>query len=222
VITPGPPAVVTFDCYSTLIDSRAGLEAAFASLIQVRGWDADAAELAADWDARNKVLQREARVWTGYTELARQAMSSTAARFRLRGDVRQDTDAVLATIPQWPHYDDVPAGVQAVAGRYPVALLTNIDDRLLAATRTGFPFPRAVTSEQARCYKPHAGIYRYAEAQLGSPLLHVPASARDVRGAMEAGIDVIRVVRPGQALDPDGPTPEASVDDLRDLANLLP
>ena len=38
-----------------------------------------------------------------------------------------------------------------------------------------------------------------------------PTSARDVRGALEAGIDVIRLRRPGHRLDPSGPAaaPEA-------------
>jgi 2-haloalkanoic acid dehalogenase type II len=216
------PIAVTFDCYSALVDSHTGVTTAFAELARVRGWSVDAAELAGYWDGRNKALQRDTTVWASYRALARRAMIEATDRFGLRGDPDADTAAVLATIPRWPHYADVPDGVARVAERYPVVLLSNIDDDLLAVTRCGYPFLRAVTSEQARCYKPNVGIYLHAERQLGTPLLHVPASARDVRGAMEAGLDVVRVVRPGHELDPDGPTPDIDIGDLRELADLLP
>jgi 2-haloalkanoic acid dehalogenase type II len=216
------PVAITFDCYSALVDSRTGVTRAFAELAQVRGWSVDAAELAGYWDACNKALQRDTAVWASYRALARRAMIEAIDRFGLRGDPDADTATILATIPRWPHYTDVPDGVAPVAERYPVALLSNIDDDLLAVTRCGYPFSRAVTSEQARCYKPNVGIYLHAQQQLGTPLLHVPASARDVRGAMEAGLEVVRVVRPGHQLDPDGPTPETSIGGLRELADLLP
>jgi 2-haloacid dehalogenase len=52
--------------------------------------------------------------------------------------------------------------------------------------------------------------------------VHVASSARDVRGALEAGIEVIRLRRPGHALDPTGPRPEREAGDLTELAALLP
>ena len=51
--------------------------------------------------------------------------------------------------------------------------------------------------------------------------MHVATSARDVRGALEAGIDVIRLRRPGHVLDPTGPRPRREAADLRELAALL-
>ncbi len=51
--------------------------------------------------------------------------------------------------------------------------------------------------------------------------VHVPASARDVRGALEAGMDVVRVVRPGHRLDPAGPVPGRVVPDLLALPEAL-
>jgi 2-haloacid dehalogenase len=80
--------------------------------------------------------------------------------------------------------------------------------------------PGAVlTSERLHAYKPHPELYRRAVA--AGVGLHVPASARDTRGALEAGLAVVRVRRPGHALDPDGPRPEHEVDDLAALPALL-
>ena len=46
-------------------------------------------------------------------------------------------------------------------------------------------------------------------------------SARDVRGALEAGIDVVRLRRPGHRIDPDGPAPALEAGDLAELRHLL-
>jgi 2-haloacid dehalogenase len=49
----------------------------------------------------------------------------------------------------------------------------------------------------------------------------VATSARDVRGALEAGLDVVRLRRPGHGLDPAGPRPPAEAADLHDLVTAL-
>ena len=46
-------------------------------------------------------------------------------------------------------------------------------------------------------------------------------SARDVRGALEAGITVVRLRRPGHELDPAGPAPRDEASDVRGVAALL-
>ena len=51
--------------------------------------------------------------------------------------------------------------------------------------------------------------------------MHVPTSAREVRGALEAGIPVVRLRRPGHELDPDGPRPEHEVATVDGIADLL-
>ncbi len=215
-----PPRTVSFDVYSALIDSRSGGARAFAALAEQRGWAVDASEAYARWDAICKDLQRRVVSYVSFRALAGQAMEQALTELGLDADPRSATEALLATIGSWPHYDDVPDAVAQVAQTHPVALLTNIDDDLLARTVTGYPFTDAITSEAARCYKPSPEIYRFAERRLG-PLVHVAASARDVRGSLEAGLDVVRVVRPGHRVDPEGPQPQWVIDDLGALPETL-
>jgi 2-haloalkanoic acid dehalogenase type II len=215
------PVCVTFDVYSALVDARRGGTAAFFELARRRAWRVDAEELFVRWDARNKALQAETTLFETYRELARRALGDVCTELELDVDAPADTEFLLSTIDRWPHYTDVPEGVGSVAERLPVALLSNIDDDLLARTRTGFAFERAVTSQQARCYKPDEGIYRHAETVLGTPLLHVPASPRDVKGAMAAGLEIVRIKRPGQSFDAESRRPGREIDDLRELAALL-
>jgi hypothetical protein len=60
-----------------------------------------------------------------------------------------------------------------------------------------------------------------ALGQVGGRLRHVATSARDVRGALEAGVDVVERRRPGHRLDPDGPAPQQVAADLAEVRRLL-
>lgn len=217
---PRAARTVTFDVYSALIDSATGGSRAFAGLAEQRGWALDPQAAYGRWDAICKTLQREVGEYVSFRALAEQAMADLQDELELAGDPQVDAESLLDTVGSWPHYEDVPEAVADVARSHHVAALTNIDDDLFARTDTGWHFHTAITSERARCYKPHAGIYRFALEELG-PLVHVAASARDVRGSLEAGLDVVRVVRPGHQVDPDGPEPRWVVDDLRELPAVL-
>ncbi len=101
-----------------------------------------------------------------------------------------------------------------------MGLLTNFDDDLLIRTRAAkLPWvdpELLITSQALRAYKPAPAFYHRAREQIG-PFVHIAASARDVRGALEAGVACVRLARPGHRLDPDGPTPTVTVHDAADL-----
>jgi 2-haloacid dehalogenase len=102
-------------------------------------------------------------------------------------------------------------------------LLSNVDDDIFYES----PVARlvdhevAMTSEWLRAYKPHPGIYTAAMDYLGPTMVHVATSARDVRGALEAGCPMVRLRRPGHDLDPAGPRPKYEADKIEDLPPLL-
>ena len=98
-----------------------------------------------------------------------------------------------------------------------------MDDDVFARTQVALLLAGddVLTSERLRAYKPGPEIYRRAVERAGGALVHVPTSARDVRGALEAGIDVIHLRRPGHAVDPTGPAPERSAADLAEVGRLL-
>lgn len=215
---------VSFDVYSALIDSRRGAGATFARIARERGWSYDGEELYVGWDARNKALHAQADGSESFRVLAARAMADLLASLGITDDADEAvavTDALLDDVGSWPTWPDVPQGLTAVAATHPVALLSNIDDDVLARTDVGYDVTRWITSQRAGSFKPARGIYDHARAVLGDDLVHVPASGRDVYGSLTAGLRVIRVVRPGYPTDPTGPQPEHEVDDLRDLPAAL-
>jgi 2-haloalkanoic acid dehalogenase type II len=224
-------AWVTFDLFSALIDSRAGGSAALAALAGRHGWDVDGTDLYDEWDARNKASQAatpddETTPWVPFAEHCRRALADTYAALGLTvegdADAAADTVALLDSLSDWPLWPDVAAALPDIAAAHRVGVLSNVDDDLFARTRAAdlFTDPGAVlTSERLRAYKPHARLYRRA-AEAGVDV-HVPASARDTRGALEAGLTVVRVRRAGHRVDPAGPQPQHEVDDLTGLPRVL-
>jgi 2-haloalkanoic acid dehalogenase type II len=221
------PAVVTFDLFSALVDSRTGGSAAMARLAAARGWDVDAGALFGRWDAANKASQARRPTDASFAAHSTRAMAAVQAELGLAGDPADDAAFLLGSVGDWPLWPDVAAGLPAVAARYRVGILSNVDGDVLARTRVGAlvggPVDADVvlTSERLGVCKPAPEIYRRARERAGGVLVHVATSARDVRGALEAGLDVVRLRRPGHALDPAGPRPPVEAADLHDLITAL-
>ena len=217
--------IVTFDLFSALTDSRTGASRLFAQLATERGWDADGPAIYDAWDGHNKALQRDARPPATFHDLSRLALERAYDDLGLDdADLDADIARVEASVADWPLWPDIAAGVRAVAEQARVGLLSNVDDVLARRTRAhALVDPQLVlSSERLGAYKPSPQIYRAAvQATAPDQLVHVAASGRDVRGALEAGIAVVRLVRPGHVVDAEGPRPPIEIDNASDLPGVL-
>lgn len=214
--------VVTFDLFSALLDSRAGGSAALDRVGARRGWGPPGTEVYDDWDSRNKEAQRRCTDWVPYRDLAAGALAGTYSALDLDGDPSEGLEELLGSVPSWPLWPDVEEGLVELARSHRIGLLSNVDDDLFATTRAA-PYvdpALALTSQRLAAYKPDPRIYHRAQEALGA-LVHVATSARDVRGALEAGIPVVRLRRPGHRLDPAGPTPPLEAGSLQEVAGLV-
>lgn len=218
--------IVTFDLFSALTDSRRGGSAVFARIAAERGWPFTGAELYDQWDRRNKRAQQRVDTtagWTTFREISLHALADTYTALGLTADADADITRVQDGVGDWPLWPDVPGGLPAVAEHARLGILSNVDDDLAAAT-LAYPLVEpglVLTSQQLGAYKPDPAIYLRARDLLGDDLVHVAASARDVRGALEAGIPTVRIVRPGHQLDPHGPAPAVSIHAVSELVSAL-
>ena len=158
-----------------------------------------------------------------FAEHCRRALTAAYAELGIARDPDADTARLLDLVGDWPLWPDVAEGVPALAARARVGVLSNVDDAVFARTRVAPLVDDAdvLTSERLRAYKPAPEIYLRARERAGGRLLHVATSARDVRGALAAGIDVVRLRRPGHRLDPEGATPRVEAAGLPEVARLL-
>lgn len=214
--------VVTFDLFSALIDSRSGASAVLQRVVRRRGWQGTGEEVYGRWDAHNKAAQKACTSWVPFASLSRQALVVTYAELGIEGDAAADADELLGSVGGWPLWPDVAEHLPALRRSCRVGILSNVDDAVLRRTRAaGLVDPEhAFTSERLQAYKPSPEIYRRAYEEAGR-LVHVASSARDVRGALEAGVPVVRLARPGHQVDPEGPQPPRTVEGLQGIQDVL-
>ncbi len=213
---------VTFDCFGTLIDWRAGL----AGAAQRCGWVRSEAEAA---DFVRAYLVAEPLAETAAYRSYRDVLAATARRaIGTRGGTPAEADLAefAGSVPDWPAFaDSAPLLGRLRADGRRVAILSNIDGDLLRATieRHGFEVDRTVTAEEVRSYKPAPAHWiRFLRATGASPAesLHVSASYEyDLETAGLLGFPTAYVARYG-ALD-EGRRVSRSVPDLSDAGRLL-
>ncbi|MGZ5650600.1 MAG: haloacid dehalogenase type II [Usitatibacter sp.] len=141
-----------------------------------------------------------------------------AARRALMDEYRS-----LATFPE------VPAALEALASRRPLAILSNGHPDMLNAVvdHNGLRgrFRGGVLSvHPARVFKPDPSVYRLAEEQLGVPralMGFVSSNGWDAAGAKTFGFQVFWINRAGTPVERLGVRPDETLKDLDGLVKLL-
>jgi len=218
------PTLVSFDVYGTLVDVRGGSREAFAMILREAGAaHVDALEFWEAWEAAN--IRRYWLPYRPYRAICRASLEETFQRFRIRGDpdlVRHYFDA-FARFERFPDVDET---LDRLAGHVRLAVVSNIDDDLLAATDLGRRFDLICTAERARGYKPNGTLFRFLLARGDADtdaLLHCGQSQHtDMVGAKPLGIRVAWINRRGLTLAPGVPKPDHELRDLRGVPGLLP
>jgi len=192
-------------------------------LAEERGWEVDGERLYDEWDRRNKASQRDEPEWIPFAEHCRRALAAAYSDLGLDGDATDDAALLNRSVADWPLWPDVASQLPELAQRHRVGVLSNVDDAIFARTAVAplVDDDAVLTSERLRAYKPAPELYLRARERAGGDLTHVATSARDVRGALEAGIRVVRLRRPGHQLDPAGPAPRDEADDVRSAGALI-
>jgi 2-haloacid dehalogenase len=145
---------LSFDCYGTLIDWEAGISAVLVPWAREHGLDL-AGEALLERYASAEALEEVRTPAARYPEILGAAMR------RLGGGLGIDVSAAeserLATsVPAWPAFPDSPGALAALAARYKLVILSNVDRRSFAGSnaRLGVTFDAIVTAEDVGSYKP--------------------------------------------------------------------
>jgi 2-haloalkanoic acid dehalogenase type II len=192
-------AVITFDCYGTLVDWESGIGDAFVAAAESAGVVVDATE------ALRLYMEIEPRVQAEAFLSYRRVLTETAGRVLGRLGVVANAEAsgfLAASLPEWPVFDDTRTGLLRLSeAGYRLGILSNVDDDLLEASRRRIDVPfdpdLVVTAEQVGSYKPAHGHFHEARRRIGgAPWLHAAQSwFHDVAPAVELGIPVAWVNR---------------------------
>jgi len=191
-------AVLTFDCYGTLIDWEPGILAAMRPLLSSYGvmvGDEEVLQTFAELEA-----QSEAGDYISYREVLRQVVAGFGRRFGFT-PAEFELSTLASSIGSWRPFPDTAEALRVWRERYRLAVVSNIDDELYAVSAQHFPVELdwVVTAEQARAYKPAAAIFRYALGKMDvepGRILHVAQSVyHDIAPAAKLGLATVWVNR---------------------------
>ncbi len=144
---------ITFDCYGTLIDWESGILAALEPLLGKDRVKNDRDKLIASYARHERVIE------TGPYRTYRVVLEEVAGRLCMEFGVpihpamrTRFADAIR----DWPAFPDTVASLQKLKQRFQLAIVSNVDDELFAATlpKLGVAFDQVVTAQQVRGYKP--------------------------------------------------------------------
>lgn len=212
--------VVTFDCYGTLIDWESGIADAFLSAAAADGVTLRRDEVLRAHALIEPIVERER------FRIYRDVLTETAFRVAhaLGWPLAFERATFLAdSLPSWKPFPDTNAALERLRDSgYALAILSNTDEDLIAATREHFTvdFAFVITAQQMRSYKPGLAHFLAAREQIaGRRWLHAAQSNfHDIAPATTLGIDNAWVNRHGET---GGVTPTYEVRDMASLAELL-
>ena len=214
--------VLTFDCYGTLIDWERGLGDAFASAARGAGIVLDRAAVVAAYHEIEPVI--EAERYRSYRDVLALTARGVAERLHWKlspGDERFVADS----LPSWPPFADTNGALRRLADAgHRLAILSNVDDDLLAGTRRHLDvdFEFVVTAQQVGAYKPALAHWEVARKRIGDARwLHVAQSYfHDIVPARRLGIASAWINRTRQK--PSGPErPDVEFGTLAEAADWL-
>lgn len=210
---------VTFDCYGTLVDWRAGLLGQFRRIVAERA-DVDPEGLFERYLREEKVL--EAGSYQSYRDVVAEAAVRAAqgAGVELAPNRARE---IPQSIPEWPPFDDTRTALATLTRNgFRIAVLSNIDTDLLkqSLARLGVQPDCLVTAEDVRSYKPAWAHWIRFLKQTGTrpeDVWHVSASYEyDVEPARSLGFRTVFVERYGKS--PVEEAAELTVPGLTELA----
>jgi 2-haloacid dehalogenase len=215
---------VTYDCYGTLIDWETGVYEAFQKEADKDGFTINRDELI----PRFIEIQRE--IQHGSYELYAEVLRRAAVRVakELGWEIENVRSNFLPnSVPRWQAFRETNAQLERFAKKYETGILSNIDDKLLGATRRHFrgDFDLVVTAQQVRSYKPDPAHFKECARRIEKGKknwVHVASGyPTDVEPCLKSKIPVIWVNRSGMELEPGQKKPDAEVKTFREAGKLL-
>jgi 2-haloacid dehalogenase len=222
--------LITFDCYGTLVDWENGMLAALRPLFSRDGHrlsDTELLELYGEIEA-----EIEAGPYLPYRQVLAQSAQEIGRRTGM--DISAEEGRGFAdSLTRWKPFPDTVAALEAMARKFRLGIISNVDDDLFAETRKKLApveFDFVVTAQQVQSYKPSVRNFEEAMRRSGlnkDQVLHTGQSLyHDVAPANALGIRNVWVnrpsIRPGSgAAKPGTAKPTYEVRSVAELAILL-
>lgn len=220
---PLQPKLMSFDVFGTLISVRDSSYGAFERILaEVNAPHVDLKAFWEHWEHRNIAHYWEP--YRSYRDICELSLDETFAHFGVSGSGRL-IERYFDAFPRFFLYDDVVRTLDTLSRRYRLAVVSNIDDDLLALTPLQREFDLVCTAQRARGYKPDGTLFRYLidHARCGvEEILHSGQSQfTDLVGGKPLGLTIAWINRRDVPLDASVPRPDYVFRDVQSLTGLV-
>jgi 2-haloacid dehalogenase len=223
VALPKKVDFVSLEVYGTLIDWETGIYEAFQREAAKDGFTIDRDRLIPLF------MEKQREIMSGSYELYAEVLRRTAVSCaeELGWELEPVRSSFLPnSIPAWPPFRDANSSLERLKKKFEVGLISNIDDKLLGATRRHLrvDFDLVVTAQQVRSYKPDPAHFREAKRRVGKTRwVHIGSGLEtDVIPCIKLKVPVIWVNRSKEEFPASQKgKPTEIVRDLRSAVKLL-
>ena len=217
------PKMMSFDVFGTLISVRDSSYHAFERIAADAGArDLDVKALWEYWEHRN--IAHYWDPYRSYREICELSLAETFEHFAIHGDSRL-IEHYFEAFPSFFLYEDVVRTLDQLSSRYKLAVVSNIDDDLLASTPLRRNFDLVCTAERAKGYKPDGTLFRYLIENSGcakDEILHAGQSQfTDLVGGKPLGLTIAWINRRQIDLDASVPRPDFVFPDIQSLGRIV-
>ena len=228
----GPITAVIFDMYDTLVQNPSdrwidGIEA----IIREQSLDTGPDRLLQEWSVGNAEF-RDSRdnpdaPFRTYFQAWRDGFDRAFTNLEVPGDAAGASRSFIGFLSRRDPYPETVEAIKLVQGGWRTAVLSNADDDYLMPNLglLDLQFEAVLSSEEARVYKPHPGLFRQMLKRLnvapGQAVYVGDRQYEDVKGARGVGINSVWINRTGEPPDPRLPEPACQIKSLLELPGLL-
>src|SRR6266852_376182 len=217
------PKLISFDVFGTLISVRDSSYSAFERILADAGAHHVAVKaLWEHWEHQN--IAHYCDAYRSYREICERSLAETFAHFQVVGDSRL-IDRYFEAFPRFFLYDDVVRTLDRLSRGCRLAVVSNIDDDLLALTPLQRNFDLVCSAERAKGYKPDGTLFRYLIDNAGVPketIFHSGQSQfTDLVGGKPLGLTIAWINRRSIPLSDSVPRPDYVFQDIASLLQLV-
>lgn len=214
---------LTFDCYDTLVAYSAGKADCLTAMARAQGRPEVAEALVSAQAEGERALHRGP--FLPLKEVLRRSLRTAMIENGLDYDEAAG-QALENAVRQARPFDDVCPALEALAGRYRLAIISNSEPDIIAQNiaAIGVPFDAAITALESRAYKPDPAMFRFAFERLAvtpADLIHIAQGFyHDIEPGHALGLKRIWINRRGRPGD-DAFQPYEELPDMTDLAETV-
>ncbi len=196
-------AVLTMDCYGTLVDRETGIVNALMPWLRDVGVSAGRGEILRAFGQAERARLAEAPSLL-YRDVLAHVHDALAEFFGVPAD-RTAAAAFASSVKDWPVHSDVPGALAYLKEHFQLVVLTNADHASFMHTseKLGVALDAVYTAEDVGSYKPDVRNFEYLQARLDDAgisrdrALHVAGSIRfDHVPAKRVGMKTCWIHRP--------------------------